>query len=155
MVTSCGGDTLFKRRIAFIGITDGLVNGLLLYMLGEFLVSPQITYTNFLLFTITMAFASVFFSWLLVQYAKEKIWKVYSIGRIVSVLVAVLVFVNYLQFHFHIFPRRELGNIDGIIIIVVQSVFIFVSELLRVNVFAVVALLKKFRSKTGDGLHES
>ena len=101
MVTSCGGDTLFKRRIAFIGITDGLVNGLLLYMLGEFLVSPQITYTNFLLFTITMAFASVFFSWLLVQYAKEKIWKVYSIGRIVSVLVAVLVFVNYLQFHFH------------------------------------------------------
>lgn len=147
---------MVKRSIALIGVVDGLINGFLLYMLGEFLVSPFLknAYTNFLLFAIVMALVSVFFSWLFAQRAEENIWRVYGIGRVVSILVVIFVFVNYLHFHFHIFPRRELGNIDGIIIVVGQSVFIFVSELLRVNIFAIVAFLKKFKttdSKTGDG----
>jgi hypothetical protein len=134
-----GGTLVIQKSTFKHAILDGVVRGLLLYGLGEYITSQysQYAYAHYLIAAAICAFISIFLSFLLSK-KESRLAMFYGISQVFFVLFALLIFVNYMTIGVHVLPMRELGDADGLLIMLVQGVFLLISEHIRlVILFAV------------------
>lgn len=122
-----------KRKLLLSAILDGVVNGLLLFLLGEYTVSIYIaeSYVPCIIIGALSALFSTLCFWNLYKKANAKIGFFFLISMVTYILVLCLIFVNYISVHIYIFPRRSLGNGDGIILILVEFFYTVVCTVSR------------------------
>ncbi len=139
-----------RRDTLVRGIADGLINAILLFVLGEYCVSKFAgeSYVGILYATIVCTGLSIAVSFPITYYTKGNMLGYYIVGRIVFLLSGGLVLLNYLYLHFHIFPLRDLGNADGLVVIFAQGCYLLFSESIRFAFCLAAALNKKLSNKT-------
>lgn len=130
-----------------LGALDGLVNGVFLFLLGELVVSTLVENHLSVCFYLAVLFAvfSVLFFCFLSAKTDGKITKLYVIGQLFFVFAIILSFIYYINMPFSILPRRDLGNVDGFVILSVNAVYLLVSQIMRFAVFISVAINRKIK----------
>lgn len=139
-----------KNRIVLRAAIDGIFQGFLLFILGEFLISiyaQKFSLEKQLLLCGILAISSaIVYYFLLFRSFYNKVIK-FSLYSIVWFCISVfLMFINYLTVSFHILPIRQLNEGDGIILIITDVAFILLSIFSKLTVF-LISLIKSKKNK--------
>lgn len=124
---------------------DGLIRGAILFFLNEFIISQHIAPPYVVLWVATIACVAISvgeFCWIMCS-LNNKLLSFYVVGQCVFALSIILIFVNYMTLGLHIFPTRNLGNGDGILIVLFNGMYLITSGLLRLGVLFILSLLRQ------------
>lgn len=133
----------YKTTVLY-GALDGVIRGGLMYALCEYIVSQYSPYnaTHHIAAAVVFATISIGLSLILARNA-HKISVFYLVGQACFVLFFLLIFINFISIGLHIFPQRELGNADGLLIMFVQGFYLFMSEPIRLVILFAMSIHRK------------
>ena len=120
------------KRSILLGTADGLYRGFLLFLLGELLVSDFAAESYKGCFAVMFCFVmiTVFVFYRLLHHNGGHYAFFYMFSHIALILAGFLILCNYLEFGLMLFPRRELGNADGLLLLLCHGAYLLLSELL-------------------------
>lgn len=142
-----------KNRILLHSALDGCARGVMAFLLSELTCSVYMDMDK--QFSLCLALAgvcAVLSAAFLLLHGKKtacELWKIYGLGEVFYLLMGGIAFLNDMFFHLSLFPRREMGNGDGLLLLFIMGLYVVLSEILRlVFLFAGIAL-NKTRNQNG------
>lgn len=138
------------KRTLLLGITDSLFRGLLLFLLGEYIVSDLggRSYVGSIIAAAICMVLSVVMFIVLAAKAKGRLIQFYGMGQVFFLLALLILLMNYLEVHIYLFPHRELASGDGIILLLSHTIFILPSEVIRLVVFISMIVNKRVQNNS-------
>lgn len=116
-------------------ILEGIIQGLLLELLFDYLISTMWDYSVgnvfILIVFIIISFISAFF--LLVR-TPDKLWKKYMLSSAFFIIVSAILFVNKITLKIRLFPipQREASDAEGILFLAIIILFLLLLIIERV-----------------------
>lgn len=137
------------KRFLYNGIWDGLLHGLLLIFVGGY--SASVFALHSYAFDLALIAACVIVTAVSAHFAfrhqpPTRLWIILLISCLIFSLIALLGFCNLFTLKLRVFPQRELGDADGIIMLLYQALYLFVSAITRIVLF-VFALISAYRKR--------
>ena len=123
------------NKTIMYSILDGIIQGLLLELLLNYLISTMWDYSVgnvfILIVFIIISFISAFF--LLVR-TPDKLWKKYMLSSAFFIIVSAILFVNKITLKIRLFPisQREASDAEGILFLAIIILFLLLLIIERV-----------------------
>ena len=152
-----------KNKMILKAIIDGAVLTIVLVLLNGLESTSLMLHRNGLtaLIIISAAVAILFAVIYLLMLRKETINKVIIRFSLISVLcfVITLIVVMAVCITLHIsvaniFSSRELGNVDGIILLLITGTFVAVSTVVRLGILVALLIKNNRREKSGRNIRD-
>lgn len=131
-------------------ILDATIQGFVFFLLTQYVISIYYgnSVLNALVFILSIAISLISFYFSLSNIC-EKIFIKYTINVISFLLIICVVLINSFFGLVEVFPKRELVNTDGFIIILSQSAFISMFILSRVLILIKIIIHKRITKSNG------
>lgn len=129
-------------------IIDGVARGILLMLPGEMLVLFHCD--SAYIISMVVAIAGALISAAIFRHSlrfAERLVRFYFLDILIFVITNLILLLNYTELHIFLIPRRELGNADGIIMIMAEAIFMVTSVLFRVVLLIAESALRKTNKK--------
>ena len=123
------------NKTIMYSILEGIIQGLLLELLFDYLISTMWDYSVgnvfILIVFIIISFISAFF--LLVR-TPDKLWKKYMLSSAFFIIVSAILFVNKITLKIRLFPipQREASDAEGILFLAIIILFLLLLIIERV-----------------------